>query len=580
MTLRWAAPFRSLLWLPGLALTTWMVLLLVEGIESDRQLTASLAAVGVLLTWASAIAVRQRYPERPLATLLFVLATFHGVSTALGASSQPGLFTAGRVLRPVFELLLLWVMLAFPSGRLAAAADRWLLGAAVGAILLLWLPANLLSQQFPLPGSWVRCAADCPANLLFVREEPALARALIWAFRGVGLLILLGVALRLWLRWRRASPLMRRAIAPVQWVSMLRLVATGAFVATGIHHWGMVLIYWAVPVAIVYGLLRGRLWISGALQQLVSGLRAAPDRYQLQRLMATALGDPSLQLAYWLPEPGRWVDADGGDLQPPDASTPGRASRVVCDAAGAPVALLVHDAMLLEEPALIEAVANSMQMVLAGQQLEAMLRDSRLDAAGAMAAARRGIEQDLHDGAQQRLVALRLKVGVAERVIESDAQRAAALLAELGPDIDAALAELRELTHGQLPAGLAEHGLSAALTELARRAGRPVHLDLGAVGRLAAATEKAVYFCCAEALQNACKHAGSEAELWISLRADATGLRFAVRDSGSGRPGAAAGAKGPGLAHLRQRLAAVGGRLAVQNDDTQAGLVVAGWVPF
>ncbi len=122
-----------------------------------RVLNAILAGIGLVLVWGVAVAVRLRYPDRPLGPLLFVLAGAYGVQTLL-SSPNPYLFTLARAARPAVEVILIWVMLAFPSGRLQGRRDRFLAGASVLALVLLWLPGLMLSPNIP-PGGPVCCRA-------------------------------------------------------------------------------------------------------------------------------------------------------------------------------------------------------------------------------------------------------------------------------------------------------------------------------------------------------------------------------------------------------------------------------------
>lgn len=569
---------RSPLWIPGIALALAVVLFALEVPTAARQVNAALSAVSVLLTCGVAVAVRARYPQRPMSTLLFALAAVLALQPALGSSSNPYLFTLARIARVASELVLVWLMLTFPSGRLGASVDRWLLAGLVAAVLLLWLPANLFMSGRPITGPVLACEGGCPRNVLFVSDRPAVAGALVAVFRAVVVLLLLGVVLRMLQRLLRATPLLRRMLAVVQIVFVLRLLSLMLFLAVGWFGWLPILLNWMVPVAMGLGLLRGRLWIARALQQLVAGLRATPTRIELQALIARALDDPSLQVGYWLPESSRWIDAAGHELVMPSAGDSRRATRMIAGEHGEAAAVLVHDAALLEEPALVEAVAHSMRMVLAGHQLEAALQATRTDAAQAVASERERIERNLHDGAQQRLLALRMKLGVVQRLIDVDPARAASLVGEAGPEIDAALAELRELAHGIVPGLLLEEGLPTALAQLVRGSPCPALLQLEPVGRFDGAIEQAVYFCCAEALQNAAKHAGRGARVTLRLWRQDSALHFSVADDGRGLDGPSADT-GRGLHNMRKRLEEVGGCLVVSNS-AGAGASVDGTVPI
>jgi signal transduction histidine kinase len=198
--------------------------------------------------------------------------------------------------------------------------------------------------------------------------------------------------------------------------------------------------------------------------------------------------------------------------------------------------------------------------------------------ASAVAGERRRIERDLHDGAQQRLVALQIKLALLREELESQAPESAAAVRRLEAEAEAATEELRALAHGIHPPPLTEHGLGGALAAAARRSGLAATVRVDGVGRWDAEIERAVYFACVEALQNAAKHARGASEVEISLGLDRDGaLRFEVRDDGPGfvNGGSAGGA---GLANLRERLAAVGGELRVVSPP-DGGTCVAGVVP-
>lgn len=204
---------------------------------------------------------------------------------------------------------------------------------------------------------------------------------------------------------------------------------------------------------------------------------------------------------------------------------------------------------LAEEPELLDAVADTMLQVMVSHQTEAALAEQRSKTASAIETERRRFERDLHDGAQQRLLALRMKLAVAARLPDADRARAGLLLAEMGVDVDAALVELRALAHGIVPPLLAERGLHAALADAAARAPTAVILDLNDVGRCDPAVETAMHFCCTEALQNAAKHAGPAAIVRLSLGRQGDVLTFTVEDDGAGLAAAlpSAGAAGGGI---------------------------------
>ena len=206
------------------------------------------------------------------------------------------------------------------------------------------------------------------------------------------------------------------------------------------------------------------------------------------------------------------------------------------------------------------------------------LRASRARVVSAGDAERRRIERDLHDGAQQQLVALSVNLRLARELAGSDPREATSLLEQLGADVEAALEELRELAHGIYPPFLAERGLAEALSVVAARAPLPTRLEATGIGRYPPQAEATVYFCCLEALQNAGKHAGKEASATIRVREDEGGLLFEVADNGAGFDPSVA-PQGAGLANMTDRLGAIGGSLRIDSSPGH-GARIAGAIPL
>jgi signal transduction histidine kinase len=187
------------------------------------------------------------------------------------------------------------------------------------------------------------------------------------------------------------------------------------------------------------------------------------------------------------------------------------------------------------------------------------------------------IERDLHDGAQQRLIGLRIKLTLAEELAHADPVGGLAAIRELGDEVELALEELRSLAHGVYPPLLGDRGLADALRSVLSDSALPVHLTTHGMTRLSPEVETAVYFTCVEAAQNAMKHAGGATGLWVSLDQD-DALRFEVRDDGSGFEPPGAGGNG-GLRNMRDRVEASGGRLTIDSAPGE-GTRVRGVVPL
>jgi signal transduction histidine kinase len=206
----------------------------------------------------------------------------------------------------------------------------------------------------------------------------------------------------------------------------------------------------------------------------------------------------------------------------------------------------------------------------------ALLRDSRSRVVAAADDARRRLERDLHDGAQQRLVTTSVRLALARRLLTSDPERADQALADAVAELHDALRDLRELAHGIYPPLLAERGLQAALAAATRRLPIAVDMQVSIARRPPADVEAAVYFCCLEALQNAVKHAGARR---VTLSVDAGELvSFAVSDDGTGYEPAVI-RRGTGSANMADRVAAVGGWLIIDTGPGR-GTTIRGEIPL
>jgi signal transduction histidine kinase len=227
-----------------------------------------------------------------------------------------------------------------------------------------------------------------------------------------------------------------------------------------------------------------------------------------------------------------------------------------------------------DELAVLGRAVNEMTERLAAHDTE--MRASRARIVTASDESRRQVERDLHDGAQQYLVLMELKLGLLTKAVADDPE-AAALAAEVRADLARALAELRDLAHGIYPAVLESDGLPAALQAAAERSTMLVTVDGDGVGRYAQELEAAVYFCCLEALQNASKHAGDGAQVRVRLKEVGEQVQFEVADNGRGYDAALIGPSA-GLQNMTDRIGALGGELYIESAPG-AGTTVRGSVP-
>jgi signal transduction histidine kinase len=530
--------------------------------------------------------VRQ-YPHFARLLLIIGLTTF---VTTLAESSNDVLYTVGRTAGWMLEALLVAALLAFPSGRATDAGDRRLVRALWATVAIACLPTLVLTGRLAVPSPYTSCATDCPASALHATSRE-------WAFvdpvffgggSAVLFLLMVAVVVRLQHHLAVASPLQRRVLVPVLVVAVVRVSAVGVLVvereiadAPTLATAGAVLIAWCTPVlalAFLVGLLRLRLSGDRALRRLAIGTRRIPDVATLQRAFADALGDAALRIKTGS---GGRVDATAARR----VTTAGRLVVPVSDRHGATVATIDCDASLADCPELLDAAATIAALVLdnlrLSEQTDAATREvvqSRARIAAIADRERQRIERDLHDGAQQRLVAIRIELGLAEDLARSDPPRCAARIHALEGAMDDALEEIRALAHGICPPLLADQGLPEALRAATARCSIPASLDTRDVRRYSPEVESAVYFCVLEALQNVAKHAPEARRVTVHLSAVAGDqLRFSVRDNGLGTAGGRE-PRGAGITNMHDRVTAVGGSLDIRSRSG-LGTEVRGQVP-
>jgi signal transduction histidine kinase len=484
-----------------------------------------------------------------------------------------------------------------PTAQLLAAAAFALLGAdlawastrVVGTIgvLLGWLWAAILVQlvmTFPdgrawTPGAWIVVPAGYAAavggqTVVAFASSHALAahRAQEIVALAVGAAVLILVPPRL-LDLQGPG---RRAQAP-----FLLAATTSAAAAVGFLSWALGsdssssalntiarLVAISLPIGVVWGIVWSRLRRPQASELVVDLSTEAAD---MRTRLARALDDPTLELAYRLDD-GRYVDAAGHAIE-----LPRQGDRAVTSLAsgGQEIAVLVHDPAVLDEPEVVESVRTTAGLVLENERLAAQVRSqlaevraSRTRIVAAADAERRRIERNLHDGAQQRLVALSVALGLeASRADEG----AAGSLSRAQDEIEQAITELRELARGIHPTLLRDEGLRVAVSSLARRSPVPVTVHGSLPSRVPDTVALAAYFVVAEALTNVVKHS-SATEASVILEHDGGTLRVIVRDTGVGGAYIAPEA---GLAGLRDRLEALEARLTIDSEPEEGTTICA-----
>ncbi|HSD77025.1 MAG TPA: histidine kinase, partial [Solirubrobacteraceae bacterium] len=487
--------------------------------------------------------------------LLMTLVGFTWFLAGLMEANAAGPFTVGAYVGPLYVVLTVHMVLTFPTGRLETTAQRAVVAAGYLAVLFVRLPFFVLGGDIASGIEGLR-----PGNAFALADAPDLAAVfdVVAGFVGV---VCLAIAVVLVVRkLRDATPAQRRQQAPMVVTGLvllgflllaLLLDAGGADSASEVASVGALACFAVLPYSFLAGLVRSRYSRAGAVGELIERLNDPDRTVELRDALAQALGDPTLQLLFWRPSAGQYVTAEG---RPVDLPAPGsgraiaevRAPRPSGEGEGALVGAIVHDEQLVDEPELVRMVAGSAGLALDNERLQAELRarveelqQSRARLLEISTFERRRLERDLHDGAQQRLVALSLQLGLAERKLQADPEVATRLLIAAREELSTALEELRELARGIHPAILTDRGLGPAVQALAARAPLPVDIAVMPEERLPAPVEAAAYFVVAESLTNVAKYARAQ-HATVSVDQHDGFAIVEVRDDGVGgaNPGA------------------------------------------
>ena len=522
------------------------------------------------LLWVAVLGITYRRDPAGRMWKLLVLSDLAGGTWAIGYVDAPWAWAVAELLGPLGAAILLHLVLAFPSGRLRDRLDRWLMG----IVYTIVLPIQLLGLM----------TLDVANNFLLVYPNDDI-NFLLGRFGLLSPVLAVLAAIEVIRHWREASPVGRRVLAPVAFGMPLAFLVLGVWwVAPALDRDDLRVFMlqnkvfdvpsYLTPLLFLFATLRARL-ARGGLADLAVELGRGIPIGGLRDALARTLRDPTVQLAFAAPVGPGLVDSEG---RPFDATPGGQRSVTRLERDGELIAVLVHDpAIEREDKGFVEAVGSVARMALENERLSAQVRAqleevraSRQRIVQAGDAERRRVERDLHDGAQQRLVALAMRLDAA-RGTTTDAR---ALIDATTAELGVAIREVRQLARGLHPTILTEAGLRSAIEALAERTPLPVEVEASA-DRYPATVEAAAYFVVAEALTNVARYAGAT-HAAVTVRSEGDHLTVEVRDDGQGGADPAAGS---GLRGLADQVAAIGGTLEV-SSPRDAGTAVRASLPL
>jgi signal transduction histidine kinase len=494
--------------------------------------------------------------------------------------TDPWSFGIGLMWESLIYLGTLILILTFPTGRLdGVAAKVVLLGGVCAAALNVWLV--VMPPQTGAGGAISGCLAACPRNALAFVPNVSRSLDLLKPFQVVVIGVSIAtVALLIW-RIATGTPPQRRALAIGTAVALLFLACQIAFLSLSVFDANVPELqrvlkwtYTGARAAVWYGfflaLIAAQLFAGRTLQRLVRQSLRRPPQRDLEAMLRGPLGDPSFRLRLWDAALGEW----DGPVEP----GPGGAVTVLARDEK-PAVALIHDAQLDDDPELLQAAGAVALLAAENAELDAGwkrsledLRRSRARISHAIDEERRRVASNLHDGLQQRLATVRVRL-----VSSADSKTLAAVRAELGvigASVEQAMADVRDVAQALYPRLLLERGLVSALEDTIS----PVGVRHNEIGRHEAELEAAIYYCCLEAVHNANKHGGPGVTINVSLYEDADRLSFEVRDDGPGFDPTSP-RDGMGLQNLQDRLSALDGQLSITSAPG-SGTVVSGIVPL
>ena len=524
--------------------------------------------------------------RRPVGTLWqwLVACAVAWALVALQSADSSLVFTIGVLAEWPLAVATVYLLMAFPIGRPTSRAGWtavWLVTFAAGwmAVVEVLLSPHIHGSQ-PL----AECAAACPQNALQVATISSAALHDLGRTEAAGVVIAAGAVCFELIRWyRNGSPPRRRAL------SWIVAVAVPYAVAVALHEvtvwvvsvpdaaldalrWARATLTALLPWAFAASLVHAEISAGNALDGLVSGLAHHESPLKWQHDLARALGDPSVRVGYWSAGERAYVGVDGLILERPGPQR----GWLEIDRAGRPVAAMTYDRVLELDPELLDAAGTATLISLDSGRMEEEVRAARVRMLGAAEAERRRLERDLQEGAEQRLLAVRVKLGLVGQVDRGEARR---LMGEIAEDLDATLDDLRQLAHRIYPPMLREEGLVRALRAAARRLPIRVAVHGDETSRAPVDVEAAVYFCCMEALDFASRDtARPEGAVLVTIDIDESGIRFQVLDPAR-RDSQRDGRDAVGLNLVTDRVLAMGGDVAIRVDSS-LGRVVEGALPI
>jgi signal transduction histidine kinase len=558
-----STPDVRVLVLAGLALAAAGGEQMRESIVDDGRLDVALmlrTAVVVALALGG-IAIQLSSNRQRIGRLLLAAAVIPGISL-LNASHEFIEFSIGVLALSLTPALFSFLMLALPAGRIDSPLERKFVGASACAALLLGIAVSLAPRQ----------------------AVPS------WLMQGAAVVTAVGTALLMVRRAYRVNPRVRGLLAPMVTLAVLYGAVAIAYVIVralgplatardGLQI-ANVATALAIPVAILLGLAVERMSLGRVLASFVSSLGKEPAS-NVQAAMAATLNDPMLRIYYRRDGTGEFVDATGRCRLP--APTASRRQTVI-GGRGRPAAVVDYDANLSGQEEFLRAAAATALLRIEQERLvadlaaaSANLEASQLRLSQTADEERQKIQRDLHDGAQQHLIGMHVKLELALQSLAAEPARSAGLLVEVEEQMDETARDLRSLATKVFPPTLKEYGLVDALASAIRTMGLAVHLEARSIGRHPPEVEMQLYFVCLEGLQNIGKHCGPGVAATLRIWAVRSRLFFELRDMGPGFDQSAV-TDGLGLGNMADRLSSIGGRLTVVGRPGH-GTVVKGVVP-